>query len=418
MYVGRFIFVWVAIFSALSVSAGRANSSPSDFPGFGHIIPDSNPNPPASDASLFSPPLGVSSQTFAGLRPTDTSVLNANFGVRPSAPFESRGGNAYKPVTEEPLGWSEDETGPLRGQSVLDLEFLNSTRWQVCKEQLTAMFRSYLEKDVRGFLAGWARDSFTDLSILRNAVLADFLAETQVNLDLEMLEYRMSRDTIRARFRWNRAAVLQVSGRLEVTRGTTEVFFDRHQKFKVKQMIGSVPFGLRDGTLQKQVAAGNPNPSEDQVTPDPAGSGNSLQTVTLSLDPSPGGFGNVAFFDVETRQVRKAQSAHPSSVPGAPGEDFRIWIPLGFPPAAGDTRIDALGSAQVSACPPNVPLSAFQRIRPEYLGSNSSTAVSEIFGTRTDEGQFVLVELSDLSLLSFLVGNGPNFQANGAQICP
>jgi hypothetical protein len=295
------------------------------------------------------------------------------------------------------------------------------TRWAVAKQTLRRMFLGYVQGDISAFMGGFSADMEQDRTVFQNAAMRDFQGETSINVDLQILEYRVTFGQLCTRFLWNRNAVDQRSGVTSVQVGETYACFDRHDDFRVQLMTGSVPFGLSDPQLQSQVRAGQVNlpgaapPATQPATlPPPAASG--PFTVSLNIGGGSGGPGNVVAIDLETearRQFIDFGSA-PLAVNPAPGEDLAVYVDV-FSPSP--IYFQGLNGAQVVPCvssPPN--FTDVRNVNGLFTEDNSFTSTT--FGVETPGGLRALVILNGTTDLQFIRNpSGNPVQSSGSVDC-
>lgn len=153
------------------------------------------------------------------------------------------------------------------------------TRWERAKEVLKALGRAYVVQDIGLFMRQFSTNAHLDLSILRQAVQEDFEQDADIQLDFELLEYRVTFHSIHVRIRWLRSSTLQSGAPAAVTEGTSDILMDRHDVFRIKSWRGLPPFGARDPQFIEQVRSGAPNLQLDGVA--------TGHTDTETLPPTP-----------------------------------------------------------------------------------------------------------------------------------
>ncbi len=160
-----------------------------------------------------------------------------------------------------PVDQGGQSSAPTSGSPAeFGLGFEDRTRWEAAKEWIRRFFDAYTQGDVAGMMRCLSQDFAQDSSIFRNAALRDLQEETGIRVDIELLEYRLTLDSVVVRIRWNRSSIDQNSGAaLNASSGECEFVFDRHDRMRFKLLRGRLPFGLRDPQLQQQAASGDPS---------------------------------------------------------------------------------------------------------------------------------------------------------------
>lgn len=156
----------------------------------------------------------------------------------------------------QPAG--EGSGGPVQVSS--------STRWEAAKRVLRRFLSAYVARDLGGVLRCLSQSFVQDLTVLRNALMEDFQRETDINLDLELLNYRFTRDSVQVEVRWSRSATDQQSGAAAVRTGTSRILLSREGGFGISGWFGATPFGLSDAAWNRQAAAGDVNRDQQSST--------------------------------------------------------------------------------------------------------------------------------------------------------
>lgn len=374
-------------------------------------------------ATLLGSPALLPAQTLQG---STTSVFTAG---RTRGALESDDDTWSKEFADAAPGRqgkaSSGEIGPKAGTSddVASppgyLQVKTLTRYERAKEQLRDLTKAYIDRHMSGFQKGFSSDSRQDLSVLWNAVQSDWNNETDINIDIELQQYWMTFERVCMRARWNRTSKLTTvdpgltGGQSTNETGTGVWCFDRFEDFKMRMMSGSVPFGRSDPAWRQQVASGDPNPDEG-LTPQASVSEGpqmpALMPVTLNLDRTPGGLGNLAAIDFEAKTVRKVESSSPTSEAALPGEDLHVYVRLNVAPTVIFFR--AVNSAKVMNCgtASSTLLSSLRGIDETKLVSSTTDSVGPNFGIRTDDAvgaNFVLFRVSDLAVSTFMINEVP-----------
>lgn len=187
------------------------------------------------------------------------------------------------------------------------IRYRDLSSWERVQEVLRGMLRGYTEKDVGAFMRGISPAFEQDRDIFRNAVLGDFNEETDLRLDVQLLERRTTPATTSVRFRWNRTATRQGSGAPVVRDGEATFLFDRPSDLRVRQMRGQLPFGFTDAALQQQANVGQT-----------AGSTEFFKTSFEVSEPPT----TALIVDFESRSVRTFPEAGPYAGQVQPGDDL------------------------------------------------------------------------------------------------
>lgn len=219
--------------------------------------------------------------------------------------------------------------GPAAGRgSEGRIKVSDLTRKDAVKDVLRELLRAYVQQDIFAFFKRLAPEALQGVGIMRQAVQNDFQTETNLNVDVELNEYRQEMGSICLRFRWNRMATRIDTGVPSVQTGNCQFCFDREEDFRVSRIIGVPPFGLSDAQFLEQVRAGQP-----QTT------ALSLRTLSLGSDS--------AFIDFDTGRVTPlGPGAGASTYPG--GTDV-AWVKSFY--SEGAYLSQAAGTAQHGAEP-------------------------------------------------------------------
>jgi hypothetical protein len=264
-------------------------------------------------------------------------------------------------------------------------------------------------------------------SIFRNAILNDFQQETDITLDVELLEYRNSMKTLEVRFRWNRHSVGLKTGQVQVLSGVASFWLERESNYLIRQVAGAMPFGIGDPEVQNQARAGQvldplyltpdglPLPAQDPKAPP-------IKTLPLQLIASLANPVDLAAIDFETGRVRKVLSANPLTEAALPGEDLFAYVYSGkFIGKGPPVRLRAVNGAALSECGPKL----FLLLRwkevssPPPVASQGDTSIGRIVGVRTGEGNYVLVDFPDRVQANYLLGGSTTIvNPVGQERCP
>ena len=330
--------------------------------------------------------------------------------------------DGYDPNAGNPGGPGGDGTDAIpAGTFNLEWEFQANpeTRWDAVKQTLMQMFQGYVNGDLNAFMSGFSGSMSQDVSIFRNAASGDFQRDTSINVDIQILEYRVNFDQICTRFLWNRNAVDQKTGVVGVQTGETYSCFNRHDGFKVSLMTGQVPFGAGDPQLQTQLQAGQPNdPGANSATPSPSPTtpapppmaNNGPFSRTLMLSMSSGG-NNAAALDLENESYQRFffefnTGGSAMSEPSQAGEDFYVWLETS---GEGDQIFyQGVAGTTVLPCSGSTPTIANVRdiLGGGATGAQTGESVSHTFGLVAPGGT------KALAVLSGKMGSLPNIQVN------
>lgn len=310
--------------------------------------------------------------------------------------------------------------GPAAGaDSVARLALEEFSRYELAKRILAALGRAIVDGDVKGFTDCFSRNANQDVSIFRNGFLDDLKRDTNINLDFELQEYRMTRDTLTIVITWLRNAVDQETGASQVVqRERVRVLFDRHDGMRILAWLGASPFGVRDTATQAQAAAGDQNVSGGPYK-------EFRQAFTMTLSDSYMGYNPAdkahIFFDAEAQVAHGDVPGHnndfaggANSRIGATNQAFDFTISFGSIPH-GWLVLTNMGHAVVSGSPNTAGMSHLPRIAPcssvssfddlravNYPDSNfdafQSTSVGTGSGTayyafKTGDGNFGFLEV-------------------------
>lgn len=189
----------------------------------------------------------------------------------------------------------------LPGSPPVQVQTKDVTRWEMVKQTLSGFFRAYLDRDIQGVMNRVARDFQQNREVLRNAIRKDFDAEGVTNLDVELLEYRMTRETVLVRVRWLRSSTEFQNGQPSpVTSANAVLLFGRNDGFRLTSWQGPSPFGTRDSTWQAQVAGSDPQlisgltSTPTEPDPDPEPPVHPMPTPTCGPERSSYSFSTVA----------------------------------------------------------------------------------------------------------------------------
>lgn len=268
------------------------------------------------------------------------------------------------------------------------------TRWQRAKTHLANGMRAYVAKDAAGFMTMFSPDALVDLAVLRNAALEDFQAEDRINIDFQLLAYRMTNTGLDADLQWNRNSVDARSGTPAVETGTSRAVFDRGQDFTVKAWYGSTPFGRRSRALADQVQAGQVNDEtgveeeaddEGPSTPAPPTQA-AISSKSFTLDFMPNRF---AVFDFEAGTVRTS----PTALTATATEDLAFQVtdfPTPYALNLNDAQ-PALG-AVIRGCTGVTDLTQLRSVNTGGLAAGEGLNGVQFYALKTAEGNLVLFE--------------------------
>lgn len=255
----------------------------------------------------------------------------------------------------------------------------HETRWERAKRHLADAMRAYVDRHINGFMMHFDPHAEIDLSVVRNAVLADFVDEAQVRIDIELLSYAFAGDDLVASLRWNRISTQSRTGAVGSERGTSQLVFRREADFRITAWRQSTPFGRRDLQLRAQVMAGQVNDETGTfVAPVPVS-----RTLTLLVPDH-------ALIDLEGRTVRLAPGL---PFPAAtPQEDVRV-IRNGL--SSFDVQdADGLDPAVGPCNPVPAKLLDLRQVDQGGLVAGATTGLMRSFhAVRTAEGRFGFLEI-------------------------
>jgi hypothetical protein len=200
-----------------------------------------------------------------------------------------------------------EAAGPSKGGQVL---IESRSRWDAVKGVLRRFIAAYVSGNLGGVMRTLSRSFLQDPSVLRNAIQDDFKREANINLDLELLSYRFSRDSVQVEVRWSRTSTDQQSGATSVRTGSSRLLFGRSGGYGLTGWFGATPFGLADTAWTQQAAAGDVNqvnshapsggnPGIDLVPPGGNGVVRSALPVTI-VDESTGAGPNYFYLNTST----------------------------------------------------------------------------------------------------------------------
>jgi hypothetical protein len=305
----------------------------------------------------------------------------------------------------------------------------SASRYRRVKQNLANAMRGYVAKDISTFMDLFARSFTQDLTIFRNAVNDDFVNDNDISVDLELLSYQLSQDTVGLSLIWNRTSTASNGGAPTVERGSSRLIFDRNDDFRVKTWLDSTPFGRRDQALRAQVQGGQvndqtgiptPTATTTAPTPDPP--------VTVAWSPA-SDFNNALAVDVDLGISRPfSDSLTPNVGDFAAGEDFSIHLGFGVP----NPRVQVLSNTggAVARCvglPAPTQIGDIRNLISTSITAGNSTFATangsqEVFGLRTPGGKFVVLEVpaepSTSQSIRYQVHTATSFSASGTVDCP
>ncbi len=346
---------------------------------------------PVAESSLLQP---VLDQVWG--RSHDRTAGDGSFGsIR-----RQTGTGAVSRLTPRPETPGGTAGGTPAGDSGrYEVGMIDLTRWERAKEVLRRLGTSYVEQDIQGFMRQFSANATLDLSILRRAVNTDFEQEADIQLDFELIEYRLTFDTIMVRLRWLRSSVLENGTPSRVNLGESRLLFDRFDDMRIKTWTGLPPFGARDPQLLAQTKAGNPNDEDSNNNNDGFGEPDP-DTDSGTTDP-PGrsgpaifnfGTNSAAGFDPYCFELDAATPTVTNFGNCAPGDDVSVSFP--FSPGA-PIQIDYRGSGAGQAPCGNFNGERIEQIHQVALLSTPPlNAMHPLFtvGVQTDTG-FALLEI-------------------------
>lgn len=274
----------------------------------------------------------------------------------PISPQGGEGTPSFLPDRQGSEGFGRVEIGPGAGEdSETPTGNRDWSRWEQCKRILQRLGEAYVNKDIAAFMDAFSRDFEQDPIVLRNAVMQDFREDAQVNLDFELLEYRVSFHLVQVRVRWVRTAILQDGVPALPTQGVARLLFDRHHDFRLRNWTGFPPFGVRDPVWLELTRGGQLNYEEESL-----GTGSSLPgagppgpppvapVLVLPTIPVPNpGFEQVCIdFDMSPPSVLVSM--------GCAGLPYDVSVnpppPPSPPPPPPDYSVSSIGGVGVRFC--------------------------------------------------------------------
>ena len=314
----------------------------------------------------------------------------------------------------------------------LDLGADPRTRREAIIDMLREMFEGYVDRDIGRFYKSIAPDAVFGAGIARNAVMKDFQTLINVNVDVEVTQYRFTLGTVCVDFRWRRVATDVNTGAPQVLDGTSQFCGHRSTSFRFQRIVGVPPFGQSDPQFVQQVQAGQPTPSPTPTpTPTPTTPGMPMGT-TIALGFSTGQ-GAAIDFDAGTAQIFSGQPVTP------PGTDLTIYWPnsvcqgpcqsLGLQAGGATFGVNAdatmffsaQGSAEFQPCDATTPgFGAVGAVGPDSaLTTNLSLNPSNSphIGVKTTDGQFAVVALDLPASVTFLRSSSRQVISQVAEVC-
>lgn len=355
------------------------------------------------------PPSGSGSLGFRSNRPGGGDPGGLITGGATVGTFDEPGGS----LPRRTRSGSATDAGIGAGQgteSVFDV--LDATRWEVVKERIRQLLSAYVNRDISGVVRVFAPGAWQDLSILRNAIQEDFQNETNVNIDVELVSYFMTFDTVQVRIRVNRNATDQTTGVVSVQSGTATLFFLRHEDLRMAAWFGFTPFGLFDPQWREQARAGDQNAFLDD---DDHGSGgySPMGPQQMSAGPflvddpfsSPSPTPDHVFVNFDTGATGTFDQNNTCFAScSQPGFDL---VMFGNVPTPGDVSFQVL-QGQVSGGSPPIPVfdqcstgqlfETYGAVDPTFSGSVASQSGASpqvlVLGGQTTNNQHFLVEVT------------------------
>lgn len=321
-----------------------------------------------------------------------------------------------------------EDLGPGATDQFFEVELGNEdmTRREAIIQMLRNLFLGYVERDISRFYKALAPDALFGAGIARNAVLEDFKRLANVNIDVEVTEYRYTLNTTCVKFRWRRVSTDVELGQPNVLDGVSQFCGDRSSGFQFQRIVGVPPFGQSYPEFLQQVQAGQPGE---------AGPTGPMGT-TLALGFTQGN-GATIDFDSGTATLWEGDPTVP------PGADLTItWpgggaqCPFGCVQGGGFLRVggatqgvnvdtnmffEAQGDAGVQTC--NAATPGFGKVGATggdaTFGAFVSANPSERphIGVRTTAGRYVLVALDLPASITYIVGDTPQVIPGVAEVC-
>lgn len=315
----------------------------------------------------------------------------------------------------------------------------DATRWDAVKEAIRAFLSAYVAGDLQGVLRAFSRDAWQDMTVLRNAIQEDFQNETNFNVDVELLSYYMTFDTVQVKVRVNRNSTSQTSGVVTVQSGDATLFFSRHDGFRLVAWYGFSPFGLADAAWRDQAKAGdaNANVGHSSSTTSSGGGGGTFTPQLMTAGPfllddpfsSPSPTADHGFANFDTGATGTFDQNNTCfSTCSQPGYDIVFY---GNVPTPGSVNLTVLQGQVSGGSPPNPTIDtcggglSLESYGPvgtmggSSLSSSGSSPQVIVLGVQTTGGQYALVEVKGTA-----VGSQVQFEvrwykgATGSQVGP
>lgn len=383
-----------------------AASSPEPSGGGGSVEPEVPPTPGPARRIVGSAGLWV--ERVPGPRDARTSsgeepvVDSADEGEEPEVTRPADGPPAASPVAPPVAPSPRDyPAGPERGSRI---RFRDVARWDQAKKVLGRFFRAYVTGDVGAFRRQFARDMVQDVGIYTNAFLADHQDQTEISLDLQLLNYLERGEQMSVDLRWNRRSTLKDRGLVRVDTGECRAFLDRDQDYRIRLLVGRVPFGLDDPEVRKQARSGQLNsPPGTSLVPEVASSPSPAPSpapvpgpngpirIPVQLDPRGD---NVAALDLSRGGVRKLQAASSNLIASQPGEDLAVFILPNSAPGATITLVPLNGS-RVGNCPDPGSLQSLRSVVTANLPGVQTSLRSRYWAVETGSGEYAFLQVDD-----------------------
>lgn len=314
------------------------------------------------------------------------------------------------------------DLGPVAGDGLPEIELGADprTRREAIVDMLRDLFLGYVERDISRFYKALAPDALFGAGIARNAVLEDFKRLENVNVDIEVTEYRYTLNTTCVRFRWRRVATEVETGQPNVLDGVSQFCGDRSTGFQFQRIVGVPPFGHSYPEFLQQVQAGQPGTS-----PTLAGTVLALglavsESATIDFDtgtlekwtgePVVGPGVDVVIFRPAAEceggclaiGLRAGVAMHGLNVDG----DFVLNTEngAGLQPCVATTP----GFGEVGAVGPDSSLGGFAIINP---------SVQPHLGVRTDQGRFAVVAWDLPASLEFEIADDRQVLPTVPEVC-